>query len=163
MILIALGANLPSIAGAPVDTLHAALAVLSDNAVRLEGASPVYSSPAWPDPLKPAFVNAVARIETTLSPAALLDLLHRIEAQFERERTIKNAPRTLDLDLLDYDGRVAEGPPQLPHPRLAERGFVLLPLRDIAPEWQHPINGLTVQFLIEALPAPMRDSVKPLA
>jgi 2-amino-4-hydroxy-6-hydroxymethyldihydropteridine diphosphokinase len=83
--------------------------------------------------------------------------LHQVETSFGRRRAAKNAPRTLDLDLLDYDGRVEAGPPTLPHPRLGERAFVLFPLADVAPEWRHPASGLTVRELISALPASARD------
>jgi len=82
------------------------------------------------------------RVATAHSPAELMEILHKIESAYGRTRSAKNAPRTLDLDLIDYHGRVEEGPPVLPHPRMAERGFVLIPLADIAPEWRHPATGL---------------------
>jgi 2-amino-4-hydroxy-6-hydroxymethyldihydropteridine diphosphokinase len=87
-----------------------------------------------------------------LSPAALLTLLHEVEASFGRKRAEPNAPRTLDLDILDYEGRVEQGPPVLPHPRMAGRAFVLLPLRDVAPDWRHPVSGQSISDLISALP-----------
>jgi 2-amino-4-hydroxy-6-hydroxymethyldihydropteridine diphosphokinase len=152
MILIGLGANLPSRAGSPAQTLHAALAELARGDVRVVAVSSFYRTPAWPDPADPTFVNAVAMIETSLAPAALIALLHDIERAFGRERSTRNAPRTLDLDLLDYDGRIEEGLPVLPHPRIASRGFVLVPLCEVAPDWRHPVSGLTVQALIAALP-----------
>jgi 2-amino-4-hydroxy-6-hydroxymethyldihydropteridine diphosphokinase len=152
MILIALGANLPSHAGSPAQTLRASLAMLSENAVRPVSVSNFYASPAWPNPSDPSFVNAVARVETSLDPAALMELLAQIENHFGRVRKTRNAPRTLDLDLLDYDGRVSEGPPVLPHPRIEARDFVLMPLRDAAPDWRHPVSGRSVDELIAALP-----------
>jgi 2-amino-4-hydroxy-6-hydroxymethyldihydropteridine diphosphokinase len=94
----------------------------------------------------------------------LLNLLHAVETSFGRTRSsvpeIRNAPRTLDLDLIDFDGLVQEGPPVLPHPRMAARGFVLLPLRDIAPGWRHPESGRTLDALIDAL-GPEADLVTP--
>lgn len=160
MILIALGSNLPSRAGSPAETLHAALAELARADVRVVAVSSFYETPAWPDPADPAFVNAVARVETSLSPAALIARLHAVEQAFGRARGEKNAPRTLDLDLLDYDGRVDAGPPVLPHPRIASRGFVLVPLRDVAPRWRHPASGQSVDALIAALPMPERAPEK---
>lgn len=151
MIVIALGANLPSPAGPPADTLRAALAALENAGVHVRGASKFFVSAAWPDPRDPAFINAVASVETTFAPDALLAILHKIEKDFGRRRGERNAPRTLDLDLLDYNGLVEEGPPQLPHPRMAERGFVLIPLADIAPDWRHPVSGRTVRSLIAEL------------
>lgn len=156
MILIALGANLPSPAGEPAETLRAALKTLEPYGVTVRAASKFYATPAWPDPNDPPFVNAVAHVETTLSPAALLAALHDVETAFGRRRSERNAPRTLDLDLLDYDGRIEQGPPELPHPRMAERGFVLIPLGSIAPDWRHPITGRSVQSLIADLPQAQR-------
>jgi 2-amino-4-hydroxy-6-hydroxymethyldihydropteridine diphosphokinase len=160
MILIALGSNLPSLAGTPAQTLHAALAELARADVRIVAVSSFYRTPAWPDPSDPSFVNAVARIETGLSPQSLIAHMHEIERAFGRERGARNAPRTLDLDLLDYDGRVEAGPPVLPHPRIASRGFVLVPLRDVAPDWKHPASGARVDALIAALPADERAPEK---
>ncbi len=78
--------------------------------------------------------------------------LHEVEREFGRVRDVRNAPRTLDLDLLDYDGRVEGGPPVLPHPRIEQRAFVLVPLADVAPLWKHPVSGRNVRALIDALP-----------
>ncbi len=152
MILIALGANLPSSAGKPADTLSVALAGFPSRSITIEKRSGFYRSSAWPDPSDPPFVNAVAAVRTNLSPSALLHALHELERSFGRKRGEPNAPRTLDLDLIDYDGRIEEGPPVLPHPRLEGRAFVLLPLRDVAPDWRHPVSGRTISGLIAALP-----------
>jgi 2-amino-4-hydroxy-6-hydroxymethyldihydropteridine diphosphokinase len=151
MILIALGANLPSTAGQPAETLRAALAALGTHGVDVRAVSKFYATPAWPDPNDPPFVNAVAHVETALSPTELLAALHNVETAFGRKRSERNAPRALDLDLLDYDGRIGPGPPELPHPRMAERGFVLIPLADVAPDWRHPATGRNVQSLIADL------------
>ena len=152
MIVVALGANLPSQNRAPQDTLRAALELFAQYGIAVLSVSPFYASQAWPDPGDPPFVNAVAIVETELSPAALMNALHALEEAFGRKRSVKNAPRTLDLDLVDYDGRVENGPPQLPHPAIAERAFVLVPLRDVAPQWRHPVSGKTADALIAALP-----------
>jgi 2-amino-4-hydroxy-6-hydroxymethyldihydropteridine diphosphokinase len=99
-------------------------------------------------------VNGVAEVATALGPEALLALLHDVEAEFGRARPYLNAPRVLDLDLLAYGNvtRVGPQPPLLPHPRLAERGFVLLPLAEIRPEWRHPVSGRSLPEMIAALP-----------
>ena len=155
MIVIALGANLPSAAGPPENGLCAALDALADTGIKVVARSQLYRSPAWPDPSDPPFVNAAARISTELSPLDLLDVLHAVEASFGRRRFAepvrKNAPRTLDLDLIDYNGLVQQGPPALPHPRMVQRAFVLLPLREVAPGWKHPENGRSVTDLIAML------------
>ena len=152
-IFIGLGANIPSVAGAPQATLEAALAQLAAAGARILRRSRWYSSPAWPNPADPDFVNAVVEVETPLEARALLRLLHAIEAALGRERGAPNAPRTIDLDLLDYRGAVEAGPegPVLPHPRLHQRAFVLLPLAEIAPEWRHPVSRRGIAELIAAL------------
>ncbi len=157
MILIGLGSNLASRAGSPKDTLDAALVALKARGVRTLAVSPYYRSPAWPDPSDPEFVNAVARIGTTLSPPELAKVLQAVENAFGRTRVRRNAPRTLDLDLLDYNGCAENGPLVLPHPRMARRAFVLVPLRDVAPDWRHPVSGQSVEELIAALPAAGRS------
>ena len=160
MILIALGSNLDSHAGTPAQTLRAALARLQTNGANIESISPYYVTPAWPDPADPPFINAIARIRTHLPPLALMTLLHQTETEFGRVRSTPNAPRTLDLDLIDYEGRVEAGPPLLPHPRLASRAFVLMPMADIAPAWRHPVSGRSVVELIAALP-PVERLISP--
>ena len=154
MILIALGANLPSAKGTPKDTLRAALASLGARGITVERQSGFYLSEAWPDPSDPPFVNTVASVRTSLSPAELLRVLHEVEAEFGRKPGPRNAPRPLDLDIIDYDGRIEHGDPELPHPRMGTRAFVLVPLREIAPEWRHPVSGQTVLELIGAIPGP---------
>jgi 2-amino-4-hydroxy-6-hydroxymethyldihydropteridine diphosphokinase len=120
--------------------------------VKIAKVSPFYETVAWPDPADPPFVNAVAAIETPLQAIALLTLLHEVETAFGRKRSAKNAPRTLDLDLLDYRGEIHAGALVLPHPALARRAFVLEPLRDVAPQWRHPVSGMTAAALLAALP-----------
>lgn len=152
MILIAFGANLPSPAGPPRATLEEALLEFRRRNISVLATSNFYKSRAWPDPRDPSFINSVAQIEAKRAPREILALMREIEIMFGRTVARQNAPRTLDLDLLDYDGLVEAGPPILPHPRLQERAFVLVPLSDIAPNWCHPVSGLSVSTLIAALP-----------
>lgn len=154
MIVIALGANLPSpIHGAPLATLKAALAALEGPEISVAAVSRWYETAPVPVSDQPWYVNGAARLDTSLAPAELLARLHDVEAAFGRVRAEVNAPRVLDLDLLAYDGLVlGEGWPVVPHPRLHERAFVLLPLRDVAPDWIHPVLGQNPQAMIAALP-----------
>jgi 2-amino-4-hydroxy-6-hydroxymethyldihydropteridine diphosphokinase len=150
-IFIALGANIPSAAGPPDVTLKAALAALGARGVQIRKISSFRQTDAWPNPSDPPFVNAVAEIETDLQPVALLGLLHEVETSFGRKRSAPNAPRSLDLDLIDYRGRVMQGAVELPHPRMAIRSFVLEPLAEVAPGWRHPVTGQSVEALLAAL------------
>lgn len=153
LILIGLGANLPSPAGSPRQTLEAALDRLAAEGAPVSRRSRFWRTRPVPISDQPWFVNAVAAIETNLPAARLLDLLHRIEDSFGRTRTVVNAARVLDLDLLAYGTRVLDAPPRplVPHPRLAGRAFVLLPIRDIAPCWTHPVSGETLDSMIARL------------
>ena len=156
MILVAIGANLSSRRwGPPLAACRAALPALEAAGVRVIQASRWYHSAPLPVSDSPWYINGVVRVEADLAPAALLTLLHRIEDDFGRRRGAPNEPRTLDLDLLAHGNQVsAPGDwPSLPHPRLHERAFVLLPLAEVAPHWCHPMSGASVGALIEALPS----------
>jgi 2-amino-4-hydroxy-6-hydroxymethyldihydropteridine diphosphokinase len=154
LILIAIGSNLPSPEfGAPRDTCEAALAALSHGGLRIVRRSRWFESAPVPLSDQPWFVNGVAVVETSLPPGDLLALLHETERNFGRERREVNAARILDLDLIAYGDLVrTDAPPLLPHPRLHERAFVLLPLADVAPDWRHPVDGRTLHEMIRALP-----------
>ena len=155
-ILIGLGANLPSPRhGPPVASLEAALAALTARGIRIVARSRWWESAPVPASDQPWYVNGVVKVETALAPEALLACLHEVEAEFGRVRSVANAPRVLDLDLLAYGDLKRPGPkpPLLPHPRLAERAFVLYPMAEIAPGWRHPGTGRTLPEMIAGLPA----------
>ncbi len=149
MILIGLGANLPGADGsAPRDTLASALQEVGAAAVTVVGRSGWYASAPVPASDQPDYVNAVAQLETDLPPGALLTLLHDIETRLGRVRSVRDAARIIDIDLLDYHGKIDAGWPVLPHPRMADRAFVLRPLQEIAPDWRHPATGDGVAALL---------------
>lgn len=152
MIYISLGANIPSKAGSPRETLSAVIAALPSLGVEVMSRSRFYSTPAWPDPAQPRFVNAVVAVRTKLGPLALLRLLLATEKSYGRVRKTRWEPRCLDLDLIDYGGLVLdETELELPHPRLHERAFVLRPLSDVAPGWRHPDTGSEIAEMLENL------------
>jgi 2-amino-4-hydroxy-6-hydroxymethyldihydropteridine diphosphokinase len=152
MILVAIGSNVPSQAGSPLATCQAAVRLIAQRGFAVRAISSWYESAPVPVSDQPWFVNGVLLVDTKLMPEEALNALHGIEAEFGRERSVLNAPRSLDLDLLAYyDVVLAAGPLILPHPRLHERAFVLLPLRDVAPRWRHPVFGQSVADMLAAI------------
>ena len=152
MILVALGANLPSpIHGGPRATLEAALLALDAAGLRVTARSAWYETAPVPVSDQPWYVNGVTLVTTALPPGGILELLHRIEAAFGRVRAEVNAPRVLDLDLLAYGAIVSAEWPVLPHPRLHQRAFVLRPLADVAPDWRHPVTGADIDQMLAAI------------
>jgi len=165
-VLVALGSNLATSAdGGPRGVLEAALDAMPAFGIRVGARGPFYRTPSLSQYAQDDYVNSVVGVETILPPQSLLAMLHRIEALFGRVRRDRWGPRTLDLDLLDYQGLVVPAtgrrgidavgglPLALPHPGLMGRGFVLLPLREVAPGWCHPVTGESVEALICRLPA----------
>jgi 2-amino-4-hydroxy-6-hydroxymethyldihydropteridine diphosphokinase len=156
-VLIGLGANLPGPYGNPMASLIAAMAQLEANGVPIVARSAWYESAPVPASDQPWFINAVIAGVALGSPDNILQVLHKIEEAWGRQRGIANAARPLDLDLLDFGGMVVQpsiarhGAAVLPHPRLQERAFVLRPLADIAPNWRHPVLQATPGELLRRL------------
>lgn len=154
MILIGIGSNLAAPPSkTPLETAQAALPALAAPHLQPVMCSLWYESAPVPASDQPWFANAVALVSTEREPEVLLAWMFEVENRFGRVRGERNAARTLDLDLLDYDGLIIDTPRlTLPHPRLHERRFVLEPLREIAPNWRHPRLGLTAAELLARLP-----------
>ena len=150
---IGIGANLPSVVGSPDKTLAAAAARL-ESLGRVDSRSSLYSTAPVGIAAQPRFVNAVVALETELSPRTLLNSLLAIEKQFGRDRSsgIANGPRTLDLDILLFnDSTISEPGLEIPHPRLSERTFVLIPLYEIAPRLKVAGSAMTVSQWLDRL------------
>lgn len=181
--LIALGANLPWAGEDPGGTIERALADLDAEGDRVVARSRTYATPCFPPGAGPDYCNSAAMLETSRSPEALLERLQDIERTYGRERKQRWGSRTLDLDLLAYGGRVAPDvgtfsewanlsldaqknfAPRdlvLPHPRMQDRSFVLVPLAEIAADWRHPVFGRTVADMLAGLPDADVEAVAPL-
>ena len=183
--LIALGANLPFKGDTPETTLEKARQALVDEGIGIQSFSRLFSTPCFPAGVGPDYVNAAAVVEIpdNLDAASVLARLHAVEARFGRERLQRWGMRTLDIDLLavgdsvlpdagthdlwrnlspEAQAREAPSALILPHPRMQDRAFVLVPLADVAPDWVHPRIGQSVRQMLAALPMADRDAVKPL-
>ena len=153
-ILVAIGANLPGPDGrTALQTCEWAVGQLAAlPGLRLRGVSAWYETDPIPAADQPPFVNGVALLAGEAEPDALLRALHGIEAAADRVRSVPNAARTLDLDLIALDGLVVDSPSlRVPHPRAAERAFVLVPLCDVAPGWRHPALGRSAADLLPSV------------
>lgn len=181
--LIALGSNLPRDTALSKGIVIQAVAEIARRFGSAPQLSRFYATPAFPPGSGPDFVNAALVIPWADTPEALLDLLHEIEEAFGRTRTDRWEARVLDLDLialgqavrpdaetqaewralpLDRAAQETPGTLILPHPRLQERAFVLVPLADVAPDWRHPLTGESVREMLEALPAEDLAEIRPI-
>jgi 2-amino-4-hydroxy-6-hydroxymethyldihydropteridine diphosphokinase len=155
-VYIALGTNL----GDRLANLRAAIQSMPPD-VHVLTESHVYETPPWGYKDQPAFLNMVVKAETDLEPEPLLQHLKQLEAQLGREKSVRWGPRLIDLDILFYDNLILDTPPLvIPHPRLHERGFVLVPLTDVAAEYMHPILG---EFVWELLLKADMSGIEPLS
>lgn len=159
--VVALGSNLAFEGAPPEQVLEMALARFPEQGLDIVKLSGWWRSAAWPDPSAPAFLNGVALVRTALGAREVLEALLRIERSFGRDRSVPNAPRTLDLDLIAHGRTVIDEPGLvLPHPRAAERRFVMGPLAEIVPEWRHPLLERSAAEL--ALAAEVGADAQPL-
>jgi 2-amino-4-hydroxy-6-hydroxymethyldihydropteridine diphosphokinase len=144
LVYIALGSNLGNRSG----NLIAAIQYLGPE-VRVKKCSAVYETPPWGYEDQPKFLNQVLEVETDLAPGDLLDHVKKIESDVGREVSFRYGPRSIDIDILFFDDLVIDSPPLcIPHARIPERAFVLVPLADIAPNYQHPALDMTVESLL---------------
>jgi 2-amino-4-hydroxy-6-hydroxymethyldihydropteridine diphosphokinase len=182
-VVIALGANQPSPVGLPDQTLLAAIAVLSEKNISIQRVSRFFRTPAFPAGSGPDYVNAAISATTPLLERALLNILHETEANFRRLRSDRWQARTLDIDLIAYDDAIRPDkqvlqrwmnmpledqrrltPEELilPHPRMQDRAFVLVPMAEVAPTWHHPLTGRSLAGMLAALDPALKAEVRPI-
>ena len=136
---------------------------IQKNRIRILKSSSNYESISWPNPSHPKFINIVIKIKTNLKPKELLRICNLIEKKLGRKRSTKNAPRSCDIDIIDYKQKItnlADKNLILPHPRMCQRNFVLLPLFEINKAWKHPKSKINIVNLINSLPIKTLRSIK---
>ena len=164
MILLALGSNLTSKFGNRFKNIELAMIYLEKDNIKILEKSSFYETPSYPDKNSPKFINAVIKVETNLTPENLASKLILIENILGRKRNKKNDPRTLDIDIIDYNGKVVNFTYKdlifkAPHEKLIYRNFVLFPLQEIAPKWTHPITKDSIDVLISKLSTDEKNSI----
>ena len=147
MVFIGIGSNL----GNRIRNINKAKYLLSLNGINILKSSSYYESLSWPDRSKPKFINIVIQLDTDISVKKILQISQSIENKLGRKKTYKNAPRTCDIDILSYKNRVISGDITIPHKRMSNRNFVLIPLFEIAPNYVHPKTNVSIKKLIFSL------------
>ena len=182
--LVAVGSNQPNGEDCPRVTVGKALEAVETESVKLVRSSALYSTPAFPEGSGPEYINACWKLETTLGPTDLLAHLHSVERQFSRIREERWGARTLDLDLLGLGAQILPDAetqahwrdlplekqsyctPQtliLPHPRIQDRPFVLVPIHDVASDWTHPVTHKTAAEMLRRFTKSEIEAIKPVA
>ena len=146
-IYLGIGSNL----GNKKDNIEKAKFELNQMNIKILQSSSYYESLSWPNPKNPKFLNIVIEVTTNLKPQKLLKKCKEIEVKLGRKKSVKNSPRTCDIDIIDYNKRKITREIILPHPRVQSRNFVLLPLFEINKDWIHPISKHSIKRLILSL------------
>ena len=155
-VFLAIGSNL----GDRFRNIELAKIMLSYNRIKILKSSSFYETLSWPNIKNPKFLNVVLEIETNLQPLSLLDLCKKIEKSLGRKKSKKNSPRVCDIDILDYGKRNENNGINLPHPRMHQRNFVLIPLFEISKKWIHPKSKDHIKTLILKLSKKDITSIK---
>ncbi len=146
-IYLGIGSNL----GNKKKNIEKAKFELLENNIKILQSSNIYESISWPNPENPKFLNIVLEIKTNLNPSKLLKICKEIETYLGRKRAPKNAPRSCDIDIIDYQSISVKSGIIIPHPRMHTRNFVLLPLFELNKDWIHPISKCNIKSLILSL------------
>ena len=156
---LAIGSNL----GNKISNIEITKVELEKYKIKIIKSSSNYISESWPNPSMPNYINIVIKIKTSLAPLELLKICNLIELKLGRVRGKKNAPRTCDIDIIDYDKKILNEKNSqliLPHPQMSKRNFVLLPLFEVDKSWKHPQSKINIVNLINSLPVKDLRSIK---
>ena len=156
---LAIGSNL----GSKIRNTEITKFELEKYKIKILKSSSNYISESWPDPSMPNYINIIIKIKTSLTPLELLKICNLIELKLGRVRGKKNAPRTCDIDIIDYDKKILNEKNSqliLPHPQMSKRNFVLLPLFEVDKSWKHPQSKINIVNLINSLPVKDLRSIK---
>ena len=164
MILLSLGSNLPSKFGDSKNTILKCYEFFNNNDIKILKKSSFYKTFAIPNKSDPKFVNSVISVETRFSPEELIKYILKVEEKFDRKREQINAPRTCDIDIVDFNSKIINIfnkniSLEIPHPRLEQRSFVLYPIREIDKNWKSPLSGKKIDQLIENLDAETKKNI----
>ena len=158
-VYLAIGSNL----GNRFHNIQKSKFELENFKIKILESSSHYISKSWPNPLMPKFVNIVIKVKTNLAPFEILKICNLIESKLGRTRSKKNSPRTCDIDIIDYNGKILNQNHDkliLPHPRMIKRNFVLLPLFEVNKSWKHPKLKINIVDLINSLSIKDLTSIK---
>ena len=164
MILLSLGSNLPSKFGDSKNTILKCYEFFNNNDIKILKKSSFYETFAIPNKSDPKFVNSVISVESRFSPEELIKYILKVEEKFDRKREQINAPRTCDIDIVDFNSKIINIfnkniSLEIPHPRLEQRSFVLYPIREIDKNWKSPLSGKKIDQLIENLDAETKKNI----
>ena len=160
MIFLGVGSNLESKFGNRFSNINKTIEFFSYESIKIKKISNFYETPSYPNKNNPKFINIVIEVDFKFNPKDLLKKILIIEKKMERTRAVKNQPRTCDVDIIDFNGKVLnEKNIILPHPKAHERNFVLFPLKEICPMWIHPIMNKKVDVLIKKLSLKTRNEI----
>ena len=164
MILLSLGSNLPSKFGDSKNTILKCYEFFNNNDIKILKKSSFYETFAIPNKSDPKFVNSVISVQTKFSAEELIKYILKLEEKFDRKREQINAPRTCDIDILDFNSEIINIfnkniSLEIPHPRLEQRSFVLYPIREIDKNWKSPLSGKKIDQLIENLDAETKKNI----
>ena len=160
MIYLSIGSNLNSKFGNRFDNVKKAVSLLKNKKIKIKKISNFFETPSYPNKKNPKFINIIIEIEYNLKPEYLLKEIFIVEKKMDRKRNLKNAPRTCDIDIIDFKGQILNNKRlNIPHPKAHLRNFVLYPLNDINSNWKHPITNKRIDILIKKLNFEKRNEI----